>query len=145
MSVQTEIDRIITAVQAAHEKVVAKGGTTAQPYLVGNLAGAIDTIPTGSGGGSGGGSEVCTVEIVADAPVSDDWLCYLDENCEVQVISVTGMDLMMGVTLRCMRNSSIYSERGMLTDMGDSSSGGVEVMYGAHLIVVKGDGTFVIS
>lgn len=48
MSVQTEIDRIITAVQAAHEKVVAKGGTTAQPYLVGNLAGAIDTIPTGS-------------------------------------------------------------------------------------------------
>lgn len=48
MSVQTEIDRIITAVQAAHEKVVAKGGTTAQPYLVGNLASAIDTIPTGS-------------------------------------------------------------------------------------------------
>lgn len=48
MSVQTEIDRIITAVQAAHEKVLAKGGTTAQPYLVGNLAGAIDTIPTGS-------------------------------------------------------------------------------------------------
>lgn len=45
MSVQTEIDRIITAVQAAHEKVVAKGGTTAQPYLVANLAGAIDTIP----------------------------------------------------------------------------------------------------
>lgn len=48
MSVQTEIDRIITAVQAAHEKVVAKGGTTAQPYLVGNLESAIDTIPTGS-------------------------------------------------------------------------------------------------
>lgn len=48
MSVQTEIDRIITAVQTAHEKVLAKGGTTAQPYLVGNLASAIDTIPTGS-------------------------------------------------------------------------------------------------
>lgn len=48
MSVQTEIDRIITAVQAAHEKVLAKGGTTAQPYLVGNLESAIDTIPTGS-------------------------------------------------------------------------------------------------
>lgn len=45
MSVQTEIDRIITAVQAAHEKVVEKGGTTTQPYLVGNLASAIDTIP----------------------------------------------------------------------------------------------------
>lgn len=45
MSVQTEIDRIITAVQAAHEKVAEKGGTTTQPYLVGNLASAIDTIP----------------------------------------------------------------------------------------------------
>lgn len=45
MSVQTEIDRIITAVNAAHEKVAEKGGTTAQPYLVGNLASAIDTIP----------------------------------------------------------------------------------------------------
>ena len=45
MSVQTEIDRIITAVQAAHEKVAEKGGTTTQPYLVGNLASAINTIP----------------------------------------------------------------------------------------------------
>lgn len=47
MSVQNEIDRIITAVQAAHAKVAAKGGKTAQPYLVGNLASAIDTIPVG--------------------------------------------------------------------------------------------------
>lgn len=45
MSVQTEIDRIITAVQSAHEKVAEKGGTTAAPYLVGNLASAIDSIP----------------------------------------------------------------------------------------------------
>lgn len=48
MSVQTEIDRIITAVNAAHEKVAEKGGTTAQPYLVGNLASAIATIPGAS-------------------------------------------------------------------------------------------------
>lgn len=45
MSVQTEIDRIITAVTNAHMKVLAKGGTTAEPYLVANLEGAIDTIP----------------------------------------------------------------------------------------------------
>ena len=44
MSVQTEIDRIIGAVESAHEKVIAKGGTSARPYLVGNLADAIDTI-----------------------------------------------------------------------------------------------------
>ena len=48
MSIQNEIDRIITAVQAAHEKVAEKGGTTAQPYLVANLAGAIDSIPDAS-------------------------------------------------------------------------------------------------
>lgn len=45
MSVQTQIDRIITAVDAAHAKVAEKGGTTARPYLVANLADAIDTIP----------------------------------------------------------------------------------------------------
>lgn len=45
MSVQTEIDRIISAVDAAHEKVISKGGTSARPYLVGNLEDAIGTIP----------------------------------------------------------------------------------------------------
>lgn len=45
MSVQTEIDRISTAVQNAHLKVIEKGGTSAAPYLVANLADAIDTIP----------------------------------------------------------------------------------------------------
>lgn len=48
MSIQTEIDRIISAVHAAHEKVAEKGGTTAEPYLVANLESAIDSIPTGS-------------------------------------------------------------------------------------------------
>ena len=45
MSVQTEIDRISTAVQNAHLKVIEKGGTSTAPYLVANLANAIDTIP----------------------------------------------------------------------------------------------------
>lgn len=45
MSVQTEIDRISTAVQNAHLKVIEKGGTSAVPYLVANLPDAIDTIP----------------------------------------------------------------------------------------------------
>lgn len=45
MSVRTEIDRIIGAVEAAHTAIVEKGGTTVRPYLVGNLADAINTIP----------------------------------------------------------------------------------------------------
>ena len=48
MSVQTEIDRISTAVQNAHLKVIEKGGTSAAPYLVANLPDAIDTIPEGT-------------------------------------------------------------------------------------------------
>jgi hypothetical protein len=47
MSVQNEIDRIISAVAAAHKKVEEKGGVTSTPYLVGNLATAIDSIPEG--------------------------------------------------------------------------------------------------
>lgn len=48
MSVQTEIDRISTAVQNAHLKVIEKGGTSVAPYLVANLPDAIDTIPEGT-------------------------------------------------------------------------------------------------
>lgn len=44
MSIQTEIDRIISAVHAAHKAVIAKGGTTSEPYLVANLKSAIETI-----------------------------------------------------------------------------------------------------
>ena len=46
MNVQTEIDRIISAVSDAHEKVVAKGGTSSAPYTVEKLANAIGTITT---------------------------------------------------------------------------------------------------
>lgn len=45
MSVRTQIDRISTAVQNAHLKVIEKGGTSAAPYLVANLPDAINTIP----------------------------------------------------------------------------------------------------
>lgn len=47
MSVQTEIDRISGLVNASHEKVNEKGGTTATPYLLANLPGAIESIPKG--------------------------------------------------------------------------------------------------
>lgn len=45
MSVRTEIDRIIGAVEAAHLKVLEKGGTTARPFLVADLEEAIASIP----------------------------------------------------------------------------------------------------
>lgn len=45
MSVQTEIDRIITAVGAAYDAVEAKGGTLPTSETVANLAEAINSIP----------------------------------------------------------------------------------------------------
>ena len=48
MSVQSEIDRIITAVGNAYSKVSEKGGTLPASQTVANLATAIDSIPAGS-------------------------------------------------------------------------------------------------
>ena len=49
MSVQGEIDRIITAVGNAYSKVSEKGGTAPSSQTVANLATAIDSIPSGVG------------------------------------------------------------------------------------------------
>ena len=49
MSVQSEIDRIITAVGNAYSKVSEKGGTVPVSQAVANLATAIDSIPAGGG------------------------------------------------------------------------------------------------
>ena len=46
MSVQSEIDRIITAVGNAYSKVSEKGGTVPASQTVANLAAAIDSIPS---------------------------------------------------------------------------------------------------
>ena len=49
MSVQSEVDRIITAVGNAYSKVSEKGGTVPASQTVANLATAIDSIPSGGG------------------------------------------------------------------------------------------------
>ena len=49
MSVQSEIDRIITAVGNAYSKVSEKGGTVPASQTVANLATSIDSIPSGGG------------------------------------------------------------------------------------------------
>ena len=47
MSIQSEIDRIITAVGAAYDAVESKGGTAPAAQTIGGLATAVGTIPTG--------------------------------------------------------------------------------------------------
>ena len=47
MSIQSEIDRIITAVGAAYDAVESKGGTAPAAQTIEELAAAVGTIPTG--------------------------------------------------------------------------------------------------
>ena len=47
MSIQSEIDRIITAVGAAYDAVESKGGTAPAAQTIEELAAAVSTIPTG--------------------------------------------------------------------------------------------------
>ena len=65
MSVQSEIDRIITAVGNAYSKVSEKGGTVPSSQTVANLATAIDSIP------AGGAPSLQTWVIKDTAPVDD--------------------------------------------------------------------------
>ena len=73
MGVQSEIDRIITAVGNAYSKVSEKGGTVPASQTVANLATAIDSIPTGGGAPSLQSKSVTitsngTVSVTPDAP-----------------------------------------------------------------------------
>ena len=73
MSVQSEIDRIITAVGNAYSKVSEKGGTVPASQTVANLATAIGSIPAGGGSPSLQSKSVTitsngTVSVTPDAP-----------------------------------------------------------------------------
>ena len=73
MSVQSEIDRIITAVGNAYSKVSEKGGTVPASQTVANLATAIGSIPAGGGAPSLQSKSVTytangTATITPDAP-----------------------------------------------------------------------------
>jgi hypothetical protein len=67
------------------------------------LASLIQTLQgkaAGGGGSSGGGAETCTVEIVADAPVSKTQnVSYINQDGEFDVYTPTGSQWMMGFTL----------------------------------------------
>ena len=74
MSVQSEIDRIITAVGNAYSKVSEKGGTVPAPQTVANLPAAIESIPSGGG-------ETATFKLLG---LSSDYdFSYTDDNDNV--------------------------------------------------------------
>ena len=72
MSVQSEIDRIITAVGNAYNKVSEKGGTVPASQTVANLATAIDSIPAGGGGAPNLQSKSVTYTANGTATITPD-------------------------------------------------------------------------
>ena len=72
MSVQSEIDRIITAVGNAYSKVLEKGGTVPASQTVANLATAIGSIPAGGGGAPSLQSKSVTYTANGTATITPD-------------------------------------------------------------------------
>ena len=98
MSVQSEIDRIITAVGNAYSKVSEKGGTVPSSQTVANIATAIDSIPAGGGAPSLQSKSVTytangTATITPDAGY--DGLSSVDVT-----VNVSGGGVIEGLTLR---------------------------------------------
>ena len=111
MSVQSEIDRIITAVGNAYSKVSEKGGTVPASQTVANLATAIDSIPAGGGGGGGGGSgEPLDPVEVYNTTRPSDWLSMptpADNELYLLFHIPDGFSSLLAFTVTCTGNYTV--------------------------------------
>jgi hypothetical protein len=92
-----------------------------------------------SGGGSSGSEsiETCTVELMASAPMGGGQLTFTNGNLEVENVSYTGMDMMMGITINPIKGSVLYWQGAT----GSSDYTGNVILSQTYVAAVQGDGS----
>ena len=131
MGVQSEIDRIITAVGNAYSKVSEKGGTVPASQTVANLATAIDSIPAG-GGAPSLQSKSVTYTSNGTATITPD-----DGYDGLSSVDVT-VDVSGGGVETCTLTTSLGKGPGII-------HGTIYAYSGDTLITIKSVGTYSIN
>ena len=99
----------------------------------------------GSGGSSGGGAiETCTLEILADAPVGSTTLYWVDGSGSMCSQNFSGMDIMMGITITCVKNSFVYTPEMMFGNSSGAPYDNVSWINNS-CIFVTGNATYIIT
>lgn len=99
----------------------------------------------GSGGSGGEGIELCTVEIICDAPVPSCDIAWFDENGNFQKAYFSGTDIMMGLSFTVPKYSAIAAPKALFMNHAGTVYENFQVALSGFALFVKGSGTFVIT
>lgn len=118
MSIQTEIDRIITAVGAAYDAVEQKGGTVPQSETVAGLAEAIGSIPTG-------GSE--NWELIASGEMAEAAALTVTKDADGAALALKSAQIIIDGATSMAKSTTLRFEVDNRTDVNNAEDWAVEL------------------